>query len=66
MLYQDVPLRKRVEGRYRIEAGGRVGFEVGAYHVSRTLVIDPVILYATNVGRAGSESGFRMAVDRSG
>jgi hypothetical protein len=34
----------------------RVGFEVGPYDHSRTLVIDPVIVFSTYLGGAGDES----------
>ncbi|MDX1979736.1 MAG: SBBP repeat-containing protein [Bryobacteraceae bacterium] len=66
-LYQEVPMgRRKVEGAYRVNANGTVGFEVGIYDLKRDLVIDPVIVYASNIGGNGSEYGARVAVDRSG
>ncbi len=43
--------RRRISGQYKLKAGGRrVGFAVGAYDRSRTLVIDPTIAYSTHLG----------------
>jgi hypothetical protein len=48
VVYQYVNGEKReVPGRYKLSGGHRVRFAVGAYDHSQTLVIDPVILYAT-------------------
>ncbi len=58
--------RRRVEARYRLQADGRVGFEVGVYDRAKPLVIDPVITYATYTGRNGPDAGSRMAVDAAG
>ncbi|MEZ5355724.1 MAG: SBBP repeat-containing protein [Bryobacteraceae bacterium] len=63
VLYQEAHgLRRRVEGRYRLEDSG-IGFELGVYDASRPLVIDPVISYATYLGRGGNDTGSRIAVD---
>jgi len=58
--------RRRVVARYRLQADGRVGFEVGVYDRAKPLVIDPVITYATYTGRNGPDAGSRMAVDGAG
>ena len=42
--------------RYVIRADGTVGFEVGAYDASRTLVIDPVLSYGTYFGGSSTRS----------
>jgi hypothetical protein len=39
--------RVAVRSRYRMLAGSRVGFSVGPYNRTETLVIDPVVAYAT-------------------
>ncbi|MEZ5402140.1 MAG: SBBP repeat-containing protein [Bryobacteraceae bacterium] len=63
VLYQEVNgLRRRVEGRYRVEDTG-IGFETGVYDPSRPLVIDPVISYSTYLGRGGNDTASRIAVD---
>ena len=52
-----------VEGHFVRLAGNRVGFEVGEYDRSRTLVIDPVLSYSTYLGGNGDEIGTKIAVD---
>lgn len=67
LLYQSIGgLRRHVEGRYRVESKGELGFEVGVYDPDRPLIIDPVVLYSTYLGRGGNETASRMAVDDSG
>jgi len=39
-----------IEGRFRFSPDGTVGFEVGVYDITRPLVIDPVLTYATYFG----------------
>jgi uncharacterized protein (TIGR03437 family) len=43
-----------------------IAFELGAYDVSRTLTIDPVISYATYLGGTGFDSAKAIAVDATG
>ncbi|MBI3696685.1 MAG: SBBP repeat-containing protein [Acidobacteria bacterium] len=58
--------RRTIEGRYRLGAGGQVGFDIPAWDRGRPLVIDPVVTYATYAGRRGDEAAFHLAVDSSG
>jgi outer membrane protein assembly factor BamB len=39
-----------VPARFRLAPGGRVGFTIGRYDTSRTLVIDPVLEWSTYLG----------------
>ena len=67
LLYQSVAgLRRRVEGRYRVENRSELGFEVGVYDPERPLIIDPVVIYSTYIGRGGNETATRVAVDNNG
>ncbi|MBM3793332.1 MAG: hypothetical protein FJW31_04545 [Acidobacteria bacterium] len=67
LLYQSVAgLRRKVEGRYRVESRGELGFEVGVYDPDRPLIIDPVVLYSTYLGRSGNETATRLASDNNG
>jgi uncharacterized protein (TIGR03437 family) len=67
LLYQSVAgLRRRVEGRYRVEGKSELGFEVGVYDPDRPLIIDPVVIYSTYIGRGGNETASRLAVDNNG
>jgi len=67
VLYQEENgVRKKVEGSYVIRGKNRIGFRVGAYVRSRTLVIDPVVGYSARfTGITGSFSN-AIAVDASG
>ena len=62
-LYQEnSSARQRVEGRFVLRGRDRVGFEVGEYDRSRTLVIDPVLSFSTYLGGSGGESCTAIAV----
>lgn len=65
--YQEIDGRRRpVEAAYVLKNHGEVGFKVGAYDPSKTLVIDPVIDYSTYLGGSGQEEGNDIAVDAKG
>ncbi len=67
VLYQEVAgVRQPVSGRFVLQDGGRVGFQVGAFDRSRALVIDPVLAYSTYLGGLGSDAGMSIAVDAAG
>src|SRR5690242_21570646 len=54
--YQDENGRRTpVPAAYRIDSHKRVSFEVGKYDKSKTLVIDPVLIYSTFVGTRSEE-----------
>jgi urease beta subunit len=57
-------VREPVDGRFRLSANRTVGFAVGKYDRSRALVIDPVLVYSTFLGRYTTPNG--IAVDSSG
>lgn len=66
VLYQEIDGRRRpVEGAFTL-AGNRLGFSIGSYDTSRTLVIDPTLAYSTFLGGGGADVGFGIAVDPSG
>ena len=67
LVYQETEAgRREIESRYALLSGGRVGFEVGDYDRSATLVIDPVLVYSTYLGGTRSELGNSIAVDSAG
>jgi hypothetical protein len=70
--YQDTGgHRVEIPSRYRLlpaETSGvpRVGFELAAYDHTRTLVIDPVLVYSTYLGGSGFDAGNSIAIDAAG
>ena len=55
-VYQEIGQEHQsVAGRFILRANHRVGFEIGAYDRSRTLIIDPVLTYSTYLGGSGNE-----------
>jgi len=56
-VYQKVgDQRQEVSGKFELLSANQVGFAVGDYDRSRTLVIDPVLSYSTYLGGTGEES----------
>jgi hypothetical protein len=62
--------RRAVSGGYAVEGANRVRFALGAYDVTRAVVIDPVLVYSTYLGGetvlGGNSDGKSIAVDASG
>ena len=60
--------KKFVDGNYILEADGSVGFSVGAYDRTTTLVIDPSLSvgYATFLGGTGDDRATSVAIDTTG
>jgi len=55
-IYQVVAGEKRkIEGRFRLRNNNEVGFELNGYDRTRTLIIDPVLIYSTYLGGSGDE-----------
>ncbi len=67
-IYQEVQgSRRSVSGHYSIEARDEVAFHVDPYDHTRSLVIDPTILYSTLLGGGlSSSTGQAIAVDSAG
>ena len=56
-IYQKVGDEQRpVQGRFVLRSANEVGFEIADYDHSRTLVIDPVLVYSTYLGGTGAEA----------
>lgn len=58
--------RQPVAVAYAVKGKRYVGFRLGAYDASRSLVIDPVLVYSTYLGGTGADSARDVAVDSSG
>src|SRR5204862_3601424 len=60
-VYQEIGEDQRpVSGRFVFREKNQVGFELGAYDHSRTLIIDPVLTYSTYLGGSGNEGCFAV------
>jgi len=57
--------RQPVEARFVVK-GTEVAFAVGNYDHSRSLIIDPSILYSTYLGAGNDDDGYAIAVDSTG
>ena len=58
-VYQKVGTERRpIASRFELRGPGNdeVGFEIGAYDRSQTLIIDPVLVYSTYLGGSGNEA----------
>lgn len=64
VLYQDDG--GRVDGSFELRSQKRVKFRVGSYDRRKTLVIDPVLDYASYFGGSGNEWTRQMGVDAAG
>jgi Abnormal spindle-like microcephaly-assoc'd, ASPM-SPD-2-Hydin/Beta-propeller repeat len=58
--------RQSVDGRWVLKGASRAGFEVAAYDLRKTLVIDPVLSYSTFLGGSGNDDAQGIAVDSAG
>ncbi len=67
VMYQTVGNdRVPVSGGYRLLDENRVGFDVGTYDASSTLIIDPVLDYSSYLGGQSSDEGTGIDVDAEG
>lgn len=57
--------RREIAGSYRLRGGG-VEFALGEWDRSKTLVIDPVMVYSTFLGGPGSDVANAVTVDPTG
>ena len=65
--WQDGPGgRRSVDAAFVLRDSGELAFVVGSYDRTRTLVIDPVIAYATFVGGSNFDVPTAIAVDANG
>ena len=68
LTYQTVGGRRvPVESRYSLTRSATgYGFSIGAYDASRTLVIDPGLVYSTFLGGPSTDAGRAIALDAAG
>jgi len=68
IMYQEINgVKQTINGRYVLGGKDHVAFQIGAYDVSKTLVIDPVVLsYSSYLGGSQIDLGNSIAVDGGG
>jgi hypothetical protein len=67
IIYQELNgVRRAIDGRYVLKGPQEVGFQVGAYDPSQTLVIDPVLAFSTYLGGNMDDLGNAITVDSAG
>jgi len=67
VIYQEIDgVRRDIAGGYVLGETRSVSFKVAAYDRSRTLVIDPVLVYSTYLGGSSFDQGNGIAVDTLG
>jgi hypothetical protein len=67
VVFQELDGRRRqVAGRYVVRSDREVSFEIGEYDSRHTLVIDPVLDYATYLGGSNQERLHAVAIDAAG
>ena len=67
VVYQQVAGTKRlVEAAYALRGKNEVGFQLAAYDTSRSLIIDPALVYSSYLGGSGNDGAFSVAVDSAG
>ena len=66
LVYQEGPRGPEyIEAGFRLLAGNRAGFHLGAYDRSRPLIIDP-ILFSTYLGGTEDDRAYSIATDTAG
>lgn len=64
VIYQMIDGQKHpITGHFVLSANHEVGFQVGDYDKTKTLVIDPVLSYSTFLGGSEDNAGLGIAVD---
>jgi hypothetical protein len=67
VIYQEINgERKEIAGKYVLKNETQVGFQIDEYDISQSLVIDPVLAYATYLGSSEYEISHGIAVDAAG
>src|SRR5689334_2673636 len=67
VIYQDREgARDEVAGAYYLKENNAIGYLIGDYDRTRPLIIDPVRIYSTPLGRSGSHRANGIAIDSAG
>jgi hypothetical protein len=63
VVYQEIDGKRRYIASNYVVRNKEVRFALGKYDRSKTLVIDPILVYSTYLGGSGVENGFAVTVD---
>jgi uncharacterized repeat protein (TIGR01451 family) len=67
LVYQMINgVKSQIAANYVLRGANEAGFQLGSYDSTIPLVIDPVLIYATELGGSDLDSAEAMAVDSSG
>jgi hypothetical protein len=67
LVYQELDGHKQsVDGAFVLQSQHEVGFQIGSYDATRSLVIDPVLSYSTFLGGRFEDNVSAIAVDSEG
>lgn len=67
VVYQEFHgMRIPVSGQFSIKSATRVSFTLGRYNKAMSLVIDPVLVYATYLGGSNNDEAFGITIDSVG
>jgi hypothetical protein len=58
--------KKKVSGGYVLRPDHSVGLELGAYDSTKSLVVDPVLVYSSYLGGSGWDAAISVTLDASG
>jgi Tol biopolymer transport system component len=58
--------RKEVAGHFVLRGHNQIGFEISNYDKSKTLVIDPALVYSSYLGGSADDIGYGIATDGQG
>jgi hypothetical protein len=58
--------KKQIHGGYVLHQDHSVGLEVGPYDATKSLVVDPVLVYSSYLGGSGWDSAVSVSLDATG
>jgi hypothetical protein len=58
--------RRHIPGKYVLLAANEVGFSIPSYDSRKSIVVDPMLSYATYLGGSANDSARAIAIDGSG
>jgi hypothetical protein len=64
--YQEIDGRQNVDANFALDKDGTVGFRIGKYDRTRSLVIDPVFTFSTYLAGTGTDQISAVATDSAG